>query len=198
MEYNTRQTLIAKIRDQHDDKSWAEFVSLYERYIFVVINKSGIGFDECEDLLQKVLIALWQKLPSFEYVPNKCKFRSWMNTIIHNVVVSYFRKSKRHQNDKQRDSLRRITENPKEHEIPEIYVTAEKEWKNHVANLAWENIQGEIKGKAIDVFISFSKGKDIDEICQELDIKKNSAYVFKNRVQELLYKEIRHLHRELS
>ena len=198
MDYITRQTLIAKIRNQHDDRSWEEFVYFYERYIFVVINKMGVSYGDCEDLVQKVLLALWEKLPDFEYMPDKCKFRTWMNSIVRNVVVGYFRKSKRQQNDIERASLQHINDKVDDHDLPEIYDIAEVEWKTHVANLAWDNIKDEFKGKTADCFLMFSEGKDIDDICRELDIKKNTAYVFKNRVQEKLHKEIRRLDRELS
>ena len=198
MEYNTRQTLIAKIRNQHDDRSWEEFVFFYERYIFVVINKMGVSYNECEDLVQKVLLAMWEKLPDFEYLPDKCKFRTWMNSIIRNVVVGYFRKSQRRQNDIQRASLQRINDKTEDHDLPEIYDIAEVEWKTHIANLAWDNIKDDFKGKTADCFLLFTEGKSVDEICTSLDIKKNTAYVFKNRVQERLHKEIRHLDRELS
>lgn len=198
MDYLTRQTLIAKIRNQHDDKSWEEFVYFYERYIFVVINKMGVSYDNCEDLVQKVLLALWEKLPDFEYIPDKCKFRTWMNKIVKHVVISYFRKSQRHRNDIKRASLQHINDNVDDFDLPDIYDVAEVEWKTHVANLAWENVKGDFTGKAGDCFLLFSEGKDIDTICEELDIKKNTAYVFKNRVQEKLHKEIRRLDRELS
>ena len=198
MDYLTRQTLIAKIRNQHDDKSWEEFVYFYERYIFVVVNKMGVNYDNCEDLVQRVLLALWEKLPDFEYMPDKCKFRTWMNKIIKHVVISYFRKSQRHQNDIKRAALQHINDKVEDFDLPDIYEVAETEWKVHVSNLAWENIKDEFTGKAADCFLKFSEGKDIETICEELDIKKNTAYVFRNRVQEKLHKEIRRLDRELS
>ncbi|MCM8536247.1 MAG: sigma-70 family RNA polymerase sigma factor [Lentisphaeraceae bacterium] len=196
--FNTRQTLISKIRNQHDDRSWEEFVYFYERYIFVVINKMGVNYQDCEDLVQKVLLVLWEKLPEFEYIPDKCKFRTWMNSIIRNVVVGFFRKSKRQRNDLERASLQKLNENPNEFDIPEIYDLAESEWKLHIANLAWENIKDEFTGKAGDCFMRFSEGKTVDEICIDLDIKKNTAYVFRSRVQEKLHREIRRLDAELS
>jgi RNA polymerase sigma factor (sigma-70 family) len=196
--FNTRQTLIAKIRNQHDDHSWEDFVSFYERYIFVVISKMGVSHSDCEDLVQKVLLALWEKLPEFDYSPDKCKFRTWMNSIIRNVVVGFFRKSKRQRNDIARASLQQINDNPDEFDIPEIYDVAEVEWKVHISNLAWENVKDEFTGKAGDCFMLFTEGKLIEAICEELDIKKNTAYVFRSRVQEKLHKEIRRLDAELS
>lgn len=196
--FNTRQTLIAKIRNQHDDRSWEEFVYFYERYIFVVVNKMGVSYQECEDLVQKVLLVLWEKLPDFEYTPDKCKFRTWMNTIIRNVVVGYFRKSKRRANDVERASLQRLNQNPDEFDIPEIYGVAETEWKLHISNLAWENIKEEFTGKAGECFLMFTEGKDVETICKDLDIKKNTAYVFRSRVQDKLHREIRRLDADLS
>jgi RNA polymerase sigma factor (sigma-70 family) len=196
--FNTRQTLIAKIRNQHDHRSWEEFVYFYQRYIFAVVQKMGVSGPDCEDLVQKVLLALWEKLPSFEYTPDKCKFRSWMSQVIRNIVIGHFRKSQRHRNDHERASLIRLNEENEDHELPSIYEVAEREWKLHIANMAWENIKDEFRGKAADCFLLFSEGKQIDFICEALDIKKNTAYVFRARVQDRLFREIRHLDAELS
>ena len=198
MNFLTRQTLIAKIKNQHDDQSWEEFVFHYKRYIYVVISKMGVGHDNCEDLVQKVVLALWKKLPDFEYMPDKCKFRSWMNKIIKYEVIDFFRKSERHKNDIQRASQQQIADGKEEFDLPDIYKISEVEWKAHISTLAWDNIKGEFTGKTADCFLLFTKGKSVSEICEELQIKKNTAYVFKNRVQERLQQEIRRLDRELS
>ena len=197
-DYNTRHTLIAKIRNQHDDHSWEDFVYFYQRYIYVVIAKMGVNNQDVDDLVQRVLLALWEKLPSFEYEPNKCKFRTWMNQITRNTVIAYFRKQKRYKNDLDRAASIRLNEEDPEQSEPEVYNMAEKEWKLHVSNLAWENIKDDFKGKAAQVFLAFSEGTEIEQICLDLDIKKNTAYVLKNRVQDKLYKEIRRLDDELS
>lgn len=198
MEYNTRQTLIAKIKDQHDEKSWDDFVSFYQRYIYVVISRMGVSHADTEDLVQKVLLALWEKLPVFEYQPDKCKFRTWMNSVVRNIVIGYFRKQKRYTNDKKRVTSKRINEHPEEHEIPEIYDIAEKEWKLHIFNLAWGNIKDDFTGKATECFMMLNSGKTLQETCDALNIKVNSAHVFRKRVQTKLHKEIRRLDQELS
>ena len=195
--FNTRITLIGRLRDRHDDGAWKEFAEYYKNYIFAVLKRLGVGTSDLEDQSQKVLLALWEKLPEFDYRPEHCKFRTWMNQITRNTVIAYFRKQKRHRNDLERAASIKLNESD-EHNEPEIYNMAEKEWKLHVSNLAWENIKDEFKGKAAQVFMMFSEGKDIEFICEELDIKKNTAYVLKNRVQDKLYKEIRRLDDELS
>ena len=198
MEYVTRQTLIAKIRNQHDDQSWEDFVYFYERYIFVVVHKMGIPYNECDDLVQKVLLELWKKLPAFEYMPDKCKFRTWMNTIIRNVVVDAIRKNQRHQNDIQRASLKQINDNTDDCYLPDIYNIAQEEWETHIANLAWENVKEDFTGKTAECFLLLCEGKSLDMITAQLGIKKNTIHVYRNRVKEKLHKEIRRLDNELS
>ena len=44
----------------------------------------------------------------------------------------------------------------------------------------------------------FTQGKEVDEICSALEIKRNSAFVYRQRVLEKFTKEIRRLDEELS
>ena len=90
--FHTRMTLIAKLRNQHDEKSWEEFIHFYQKYIQVLIVKDGVPSKDVDDLTQKVLLKLWKNLPEFNYQPHKCKFRSWMRVVVGNMVTSYFRK----------------------------------------------------------------------------------------------------------
>ena len=87
----TRQTLIQKICNQYDDDAWNDFVSLYKGYIYIVIRKMNIPHDQVADLLQEILLKLWNKLPEFKYEPNKAKFRTWLNRITKNHVLNYLR-----------------------------------------------------------------------------------------------------------
>ena len=96
--YSTRDTLIAKMINLHDDVSWDDFVHYYQNYILSVIGRMGVDNSSVEDFSQNILLTLWKKLPEFEYQPEKCRFRTWMNTIIRNDVLRYMRDSKRYEN----------------------------------------------------------------------------------------------------
>ena len=90
---NTHQTLIARVRDQYDESSWNEFVGYYEKYIYTVVCRLGLSHHDALDLVQNILLLLWKNLQNFDYQPEKCKFRSWMNKVIRNEVAGFFRKS---------------------------------------------------------------------------------------------------------
>ncbi|MCM8536568.1 MAG: RNA polymerase sigma factor [Lentisphaeraceae bacterium] len=196
--YVTNKTLIFRVKNKNDESSWNEFTENYRGYIHAVIRNMGVHQSEIEDLTQKTLLILWEKLPSFIYSSEKCKFRSWISKIIRNIVIKHFNKQKRIKNDVTRASLQSINNGDDEYLSPEIYKVAEKEWKYHIAKLAWENIRDEFGGKVIECFQLFMNGKNVDEVCDELDIKKNSAFVFRKRVQDRFSKEIRRLDYDLS
>ena len=82
--------------------------------------------------------------------------------------------------------------------LPDIEAISEREWKLHISNLAWENIQDSFTGKALECFELYKKGVDFDEIAERLEITKKSAQVLKNRVVEKLCVEIRNLDEQLG
>ena len=192
--YRTRQTLIAKIKDQHDDRSWEEFVVFYKPYIHVVLADVGVASEDIEDLCQNILLTLWEKLPSFNYEPKKCKFRTWMNIYTINMARNYKRKNGAYRSR----NTKYAEENIQESMDPEIAESMESEWKKHVTNMALNNIRSSMSEAAISCFEMFFQGKHIDEICELLEIKKNSAYVFRRRVMERLRIEVIRLDDELS
>jgi RNA polymerase sigma factor (sigma-70 family) len=193
--YNTRQTLIAKIKDQHDETSWEEFIRLYERYIYVVVMKMGVPVKDVEDVCQRILLVIWEKLPDFEYEPKKCKFRSWMNRVTFNCVSSYKRSDYYHKKKLELFSA----ENAEELSLSsELDQSMEVQWKQHMTKLALDNISHELSDASLQCFEMFYKGLPVSEICEQLDIKKNSAYVLRKRVIDRLRIELIRLDNELS
>ena len=70
-EYSTRQTLLQRLKNQQDDRSWEEFVFYYQRYIYAIISNMNLPHHDCEDLVQAVLLKAWKILPGFQYDPGK-------------------------------------------------------------------------------------------------------------------------------
>ena len=196
--FNTRVTLISKLRQKYDEESWQRFIDQYERYIYAVIAQTNIKQNDRADLVQNVLLALWQRLPDFNYDPEKCKFRTWMKAIIRNCVANYYQKKKRHDNDKTRHEKQMLVDDIKLDIEPDIERIADEEWKLYISNLAWNKIEAEFKGKVAECFMMFMDGVEVESICQKLDIKKNTAYVFRLRVQKRLRQEILLLEEELG
>ena len=196
-QYQTRATLIMRVQNQHDEESWEEFVHVYRRYIYAIIRSMNISEHDTEDILQQVLINLWNSLPKMEYEKIN-RFRSWLSTVTKNCVTDFIRKrtrdSKRLEKAGQDETLTYL----RAIRLPEINAIAEREWEIHLTNLALENIEPLFSGKAVEAFRLTLQGKSVEEVSSELDLKTNSVYRLKNRVKERLIQEIRHLRSELE
>lgn len=183
----TRETLLIKLRNQHDDDSWEEFVSYYSNYVFAVLKGMGVEFDDLDDIKQSILLKIWKKIPDFDYNPEKGSFRAWLCTVIRNTVYNYFRDRVSTYELKDEDSIN-----------AEVDKIAQREWMTHIASLAWENIKGDFSDSVRETYIQISQGRKSEEIAADLGISPGSVYVYKERVQKALRKEVRRLDRELG
>jgi RNA polymerase sigma-70 factor (ECF subfamily) len=194
-QYNTRETLIRRVQNQQDDQSWEEFVQVYRRYIYAIIRSMNISEHDTEDILQQVLINLWNSLPKMDYQKIK-RFRSWLSTVTKNCVTDFIRKRTREANRLEKAAKDDTLTYLKTIRLPEIDSIAEREWEIHLTNMALDNIEPLFSGKAVEAFRLTLQGKGVNEIARELDLKENSVYRLKNRVKERLIQEIMHLRSE--
>jgi RNA polymerase sigma-70 factor (ECF subfamily) len=94
--WDTRQSLLLRVRDQADQDAWAEFDRLYRQLIIAVARKRGLQAEDADNLAQDVLFKVTKAMPRFEYDPKgKGRFRSWLFTITYREIVSHQRKQKR-------------------------------------------------------------------------------------------------------
>lgn len=196
-QYQTRATLIQRVQNQQDEQSWDEFVQVYRRYIYAIIRSMNISEHDTEDILQQVLINLWNSLPKMDYEKIN-RFRSWLSTVTKNCVTDFIRKRTREANRLEKASKDHTLTYLKAIRLPEIDSIAEREWEIHLTNMALVNIEPLFSGKAVNAFRLTLQGKSVEEIARELDLKENSVYRLKNRVKERLIQEIKHLREELE
>lgn len=183
----TQKTLLLKLRDQYDESSWQRFIAYYENYIYVVIKNLGINTNDIDDVAQEILLKLWKKLPEFEYNPKKGAFRSWLITVIRFHIYSLFRSNKKKLNFTSEEAI--------EAEIDSI---AEKEWMQHLGNLAWDAIEDRFSEQVKNAYIRLSHGEIAKDIAVDLQISRDTVYVYKERIQKALRQQVRHLDKELG
>jgi RNA polymerase sigma factor (sigma-70 family) len=186
----TRETLIMRLRDQRDEDSWKEFDGLYRGYIAAVVRNAGVPSCAIDDVIQDVLLKAWKNLPNFDYDRSRGRFRYWLNTITLNTVRTRFAKEKRLQQaltGDQRAQLERFIGQDSQSEVEKL---AEREWKIHVAKLAWTRVVPQLSDKVRMVFEALIDGKDPDQIALEVKIERNTVYVYKRRVEQRLAREV--------
>jgi len=194
----TRETLLVRVRHQHDEAAWQEFVYYYQGFVFNIARRMGLNHHDAEEVVQTVMVQLWKKLPEFEYDSRKGRFRSWLCTVTANVVKTMIQRKSR--------DLDRLTPGEQEelasylHEIKPTPSDelAEQEWMNYVITLAWKKVQEEFGANEKAAFEMVSQGMGVDEVSQRLGITTSSVYVYKKRVTDRLKLEVAQLNEVLD
>lgn len=194
----TRVTLIQRAKNQHDEKSWQEFVRYYEPYIYNLLRRMHLGHHDAQDVAQSVNLKIWEKLPEFDYDATKGRFRSWLCTMAVNEVRMLIRGQKRTEQGVDPAAIERTGSWLRQTDEPAIEKLATEEWVSYITSLAWKNVQDRIEPSARRAFELISKGGKPDQVAKELAISVNSVYVYKKRAQDILHAEIVRLNRELD
>ena len=196
-DYQTRVSLLAKLHDRYDESAWQEFILNYKPYIYVVIHRMGVNTNDTDDLVQGVLLKLWDKLPSFVY-DNQGRFRSYVAMITKNHVLDFIRSRKAEiaRYDKKKQEI--MHDDLKQIQVPEVDEIVEKEWELFIANLALNNIRESFKKQAIEVFEQLLAGKSAQEIANEFNLKKNTVHQMGLRVKKKMIEEIIKLKEEME
>ena len=87
----TRPRLLIRIRNRADHPAWYEFDALYRPLLFRFGRARGLGETEAEEVAQHGMAAIDRYIGSFEYDPQKGKFKSWLATMINNHIRNMLR-----------------------------------------------------------------------------------------------------------
>lgn len=193
--WNTRQTLIQRAQDPKDQSAWTDFVSYYEDFIKMVLNKSQISFNDADDLVQDILLRVWKGLPNYEYKKEKAKFRTWLSVLIKNTIINHIAKSKRKGRDKKVELNDEAYFKMSESDLEDVIAS---EWVNYLTGKAMEKVKESFSGNAVEVFTLSLQGKSARQIAEQLDMTEDSIFVLRSRVKSRLKKEIQNLKQEIE
>lgn len=74
----TRRTLLSRLKSWDDEKSWAEFESLYGTLIYNTALKSGLSDADAQDVKQDTLLAVSKAMLKFRYDSKLGSFKGWL------------------------------------------------------------------------------------------------------------------------
>lgn len=191
--YKTRETLLRKIKDKHDEEAWEDFVFYYKSFIYIICRKMDVNHHDSEEIVQKVLVIAWKKLPDFEY-DEKQNFRGWLCKVTKDCINEFFRyigSQNRKIKNASSTQLETFT-------LPDIESIAEQEWKTYIASMAMDNIKDKFSDNILDIFKKLSEGKSRSSVAEEKGLPPNTISVYKKRVTASLCKEIRRLYHDLG
>jgi RNA polymerase sigma-70 factor (ECF subfamily) len=188
----TRPSLLKRVRDLRDRKSWDEFIELYSPLILRCLLRSGASRKEALDLVQGVLCNVVKNIGHFQYDPAKGSFRGWLMTIARNLAYR----------DLDRARCRPVTPGGTSHNLAiqetpydddTLEELIEKEWQRRCLELALKKIRPEFKPRALQVFHLTRLGLSRKEIAEQLDMQVGAVFTSLSRVLRRLREAIKEI-----
>ena len=182
----TRHTLLERVRDRLDEKSWEDFIEIYRPYIYYFVRRMNIAHEEAEDITQNTLVKLWDKLPEFKHSFRTGAFRSWLCKIVKNQTINIINRQKNLS-----EKLKQMAVTIEQTSSNEMERMAKEEWNSYISNLAWKEVEQEFDENAREAFLMSMKNISAEEIAEKLGINYKSVYVLKKRIKDRMKEKIK-------
>jgi RNA polymerase sigma-70 factor (ECF subfamily) len=93
---STHMSLLQALGDEgRREDAWTVFQACYREVILGWCQRCGFDLHTAEDLTQEILIKLLDALPRHEHNPSRGRFRSWLKTVVLNVLADFRRRQLR-------------------------------------------------------------------------------------------------------
>ncbi len=170
----TRSSLLQRICDPRDERSWSEFDGIYRPLVTRYAHQRGLDAEAAEDVAQQCLAAVSAKIGQFE---KRRSFRAWLRGMVDHKVADHINKRRR-QSHAGEDRLRDATAPaPPPHEV------WEREWNQSLLQLLVANLRTNFAEHTLQAFeLYVLQGMSVPEIHQLLGLSPNQVYIAKSRV----------------
>jgi RNA polymerase sigma factor (sigma-70 family) len=181
----TNLSLLLRIRDSSDSRSWQEFAEVYGRVIRGYCARRGLQEADADDVSQEVLAQVARSIGTFGYQPGRGTFRAWLGTMTRNKITRFFEVSGRQlesaRGDQSAGQMATAGEDP--------------EWtaEFHISILetALARIRGDFEFRTWSAFVQvWSCDRPAPHVARTLEMSIDAVYAAKSRILRRLHDEV--------
>ena len=184
----TRPSLLLRVRDAKDEAAWAQFVQIYTPLIYGYCRSRGLQESDAADVAQEAMRAVARAIASFEYDPQRGKFRNWLLTVVQSKLYNFLVQQQR------QPALAGETTLQLSHDQNSVRGEDnawDAEYDRAVFSWAAERIRGEFQESTWRAFWKTTiDERDGKEVAECLGMSVGAVYVAKSRVIARLKQEI--------
>jgi len=137
----TRKSLIARLDNWEDQKTWDEFYQTYWKLIYSVALKSGLRSEEAFDCVQETILSIAKQSKKNMYDPEQGSFKTWLMNMTRWRINDQFRKRKKdtamssqgEEEEGRKTAIIDRVEDPNGDILDRLWET---EWKKNIADAA--------------------------------------------------------------
>ncbi len=197
----TRKSLIARLENWEDQRTWDEFYQTYWRLIYSVAVKSGLRQDEAFDCVQETILSIAKQSKKKLYDPEQGSFKTWLMNMTRWRINDQFRKRKKDtamiegawESDRKTAAIDRV-EDPNGDVLSRL---CKVECKKNVADAALSRVKAQVSPKQYQIFDCYViKQWDAKRVQDQLNVSMAQVYLAKHRVGAVLKRELAKLEDE--
>jgi RNA polymerase sigma-70 factor (ECF subfamily) len=190
---DTPHSLLLRLsQEARDEQAWGEFVNRYQPTIFAWCRERGLQQADAEDVTQIVLEQLLTTMREFRYDPAG-SFRAWLRTVTSHACGRFMLRELRSGGQKDAEALRRIEDAPARQELAR---RIEETFDSELLQQAMETVRTAVAEHTWEAFrLTALMRQSGAEAARQLGMPVMHVYVARQRVQEMLRKEVDRLQR---
>jgi RNA polymerase sigma-70 factor (ECF subfamily) len=199
----TRKSLIARLDNWEDQKTWDEFYQTYWRLIYAVAIKAGLRPEEAFDCVQETILSIAKQSKKKLYDPEQGSFKTWLMNMTRWRINDQFRKRKKDTamtggewDDERKTAVIDRIEDPNGDVLSRLW---DVEWKTNIAEAALARVKAQVSPKQFQIFdLYVIRQWDATKVQEKLNVSMAQVYLAKHRVGAVLKKELAKLEDEMK
>ena len=198
----TRRSLIERLDNWEDQKTWDEFYKTYWRLIYSVATKAGLRSEEAFDVVQETILSIAKQSKQKRYNPDAGSFKSWLMNMTRWRIADQFRKRAKdtaspyvvEEDDRRTSPLDRVAD-PAPDPLDNLW---NEEWQRNLAETALTKVKSRVSPKQFQIFDCYViKGWSVKRVMSDLGVSMAQVYLAKHRVGNLIKREVEGLQQQL-
>ena len=177
----TRISLLMRVRDLGDGRSWGEFHAIYRPLIFGYVRGLGLKEYDADELTQEVFCRLMAILPTFELDQRRGRFRTYLWKLTYTTLVDRARRRKVRDRAEE-EWVREFSEadESESRKREELFLV---EHRRRILKVVLPRARAKASPRAWACFEGrLVHRRPAAEIAAELGFKPNAVYVYASRV----------------
>ena len=191
----TRKSLIARLENWEDQRTWDEFYQTYWRLIYSVGLKAGLRSDEAFDVVQETILSIAKQSRKQLYDPEQGSFKTWLMNMTRWRINDQFRRRKKDTamagnewNEERKTAVIDRFEDPSGDLLERMWNV---EWKKNLADAALARVKGQVSPKQYQIFDYYVVRQwDAKKVQTHLGVSMAQVYLAKHRVGAVLKREL--------
>jgi RNA polymerase sigma-70 factor (ECF subfamily) len=191
----TRKSLIARLENWEDQRTWDEFYQTYWRLIYSVAVKAGLRPDEASDCVQETILSIAKQSRKKLYDPAQGSFKTWLMNMTRWRINDQFRKRRKDtaagaaewDDDRRTATIERV-EDPAGDVLERLW---DVEWRKNLADAALARVKAQVSPKQYQIFDCYVVRQwEARKVQEQLNVSMAQIYLAKHRVGAVLRREL--------